>query len=209
MKYSPSSEIPRSWICTMLRCESAEWMRASVSSIFTKRSSSARSGRIRLIATSFSKPSAATTRPLKTSAMPPTAICSKSSYWPNFMRAADQRKPERCPGSTSEVSGVSVGLFDPDGGAAREHHQADDLQHRADADDDQADVLHGVAEVVEAAVVGFVGAAEERPPDQAVPGGDDAADHQAEADPMLHLRADVGLDIHVAGGAGEHEGLGR
>ena len=28
----------------MLRCESAEWMRASVSSILTKRSSSARSG---------------------------------------------------------------------------------------------------------------------------------------------------------------------
>jgi hypothetical protein len=57
-------DLVRSWIWTMLRCESAEWMRASVSSIFTKRSSSARSGRMRLIATYFSKPSAPTTRPL-------------------------------------------------------------------------------------------------------------------------------------------------
>ncbi len=77
----------------MFRCESAEWMRASVSSILTKRSSSARSGRIRLIATSFSKPSAATARPLNTSAMPPMAISSRSSYWPNFM-GASQAKPE-------------------------------------------------------------------------------------------------------------------
>ena len=28
----------------------------------------------------------ATTRPLNTSAMPPMAISSRSSYWPNFMR---------------------------------------------------------------------------------------------------------------------------
>ena len=79
-KYWPSSPRPTSKICTMLRWRSCESVLASVMRSSTKRLSWHRCGRIRLIATGFSKPPAATALPRKISAMPPTPMRSSSSY---------------------------------------------------------------------------------------------------------------------------------
>ena len=79
-KYWPSSPRPTSKICTMLRCLSSDSTFASAISSSTNRRSCDRCGRIRLIATGFSKPPAATALPRKISAMPPTPMRSSSSY---------------------------------------------------------------------------------------------------------------------------------
>ena len=55
-------------------------MRASVTSISTKRTSLAKLGKMRLIATGFSKPSSPSERARYTSPIPPTATRSRSWY---------------------------------------------------------------------------------------------------------------------------------
>src|SRR5690242_15252844 len=103
-KYWPSSPRPTSKIWTMLRCLSSDSTLASAISNSTKRVSCERCGRIRLIATGFSKPPAATALPRKISAMPPTPMRSSSSYrvtsverstgaWPQATRPALQYHP--------------------------------------------------------------------------------------------------------------------
>src|SRR4051794_29443291 len=64
----------------MLRCLRSERTFASAINSSTNRRSCDRCGRIRLIATGFSKPPAATALPRKISAMPPTPMRSSSSY---------------------------------------------------------------------------------------------------------------------------------
>src|SRR5688572_7958432 len=64
----------------MLRCLSSDNTFASAIKSSTNRRSCDKCGRIRLIATGFSKPPAATALPRKISAMPPTPMRSSSSY---------------------------------------------------------------------------------------------------------------------------------
>jgi hypothetical protein len=96
-------------------------------------------GRIRLIATSFSKPSAATTRPLKTSAMPPTAICSRARTGRTSCGRLTSVNRNDVPGLRPVCGDPSVGgyLCTTARGPAREHHTPT-ISSTADADDDQA-----------------------------------------------------------------------
>src|ERR1041385_8931810 len=83
---------------------------------------------------------------------------------------------------------------DLDRGAAGEKHDADDLEHHADADHGVADVPRRVAQVGAGHVVEAAERAGRLEIDQAVEPGDRSADHQSEAGPVLHLRADLRVD---------------
>jgi hypothetical protein len=80
-KYVPSSS-PTSYTCTMFGWCSVAARRASASNIWMNWSSSACDARIRLSATSFSKPCCAVVRARNSSAIPPTAIREINSYLP-------------------------------------------------------------------------------------------------------------------------------
>ena len=85
---------------------------ASSTNIVMNSSSSARCGRILLIATIFSKPSTPVRLALKTSAMPPLAMRSRISYWPNRSGPEDGTAAS----GSSRRRGSGVGIDVPAGG---------------------------------------------------------------------------------------------
>src|SRR5262245_33049940 len=83
----------------MLACDSWPAILASSMNIWMNSASSAMDGRMRLIAMIFSNPSTPKLLALKTSAIPPTLIRSRSRYFPNGM--GWRTAPDRTPGGIS------------------------------------------------------------------------------------------------------------
>src|SRR5882672_8796521 len=138
---------PRSKVCARLACESCEVIFASSTNILMKSSSSATAGRIRLMATIFSKPSTPTVLALKTSAMPPTLMRSRRKYFPKgtslskllLARAIAQTAKSSTERQTTELFG-----WGPTAGAPRPARAIGSMLPGRDllGDDGAAD-LHG------------------------------------------------------------------
>src|ERR1043165_4351759 len=76
--------------------------RASFKNMFTKLGLSLNCGKMRFTHTSFSKPSMPTVRVKYSSAIPPTAICRITSYFPSLSPGARERRGG-CAGVTTET----------------------------------------------------------------------------------------------------------
>ena len=82
-KYWPFS-LPNSNTWAMLAWDSRDEILASSMNMVVNSSSSLAQGRIRLMATIFSKPLTPAALVRKTSAMPPVLSLFTITYWPNF-----------------------------------------------------------------------------------------------------------------------------
>src|SRR6202022_1546059 len=124
--YQVSLNLPRSNVCARFACVSAEVIFASSTNIRMKSSSSATEGRMRLIATSFSKPSGPVALALNTSAMPPTLMRSRSTYLPNGVARSRNGLQTRDPRAHGR------GGMEPRGSAARQEAPSQRRQHPDD-----------------------------------------------------------------------------